>query len=68
MHHNVCRLEVGGVESNVQRLDSNLHCGRGIDEDSAGVVSAGCGWILKDTAWGKQLNVTICGVKTFHLW
>lgn len=60
MHHNVCRLEVGGVESNVQRLDSNLHCGRGIDEDSAGVVSVGRCWILKDTAWGKQLNVTIC--------
>lgn len=31
------------------------------------MVSAGCCWILKDTSWGKQLNVTICGEKTFHL-
>lgn len=68
VHHNVCRLEVGGVESNVQRLDSDLDRRRSINEDSAGVVRVRCCRILKDPTWGKELNITICRVKTFYLW
>lgn len=66
VHHDVCRLGVGGVESNVQRLDLDLHWGRAIEEDPAGVVSVGSCWILKGAIWWKQLNVTICRVKINH--
>lgn len=60
VHHDVCRLGVGGVETNVQRLDLDLHGGRSIDEDPAAVVSVGSCWIPKDATRRKQLNVTIC--------
>lgn len=51
VHHNVCRLRVGGVESDVQRLDSDLHRGRAVEEDPAGVVGVRSCRILKDATW-----------------
>lgn len=65
VHHNVRRLGAGGVEADVQRLDLDLHWGRGVDEDPAAVVRVGGCWILKDSAWRKQLNVTICWARRF---
>lgn len=59
-HHDVRRPGDAGVEPNVQRLDLDLDGGRGVDEDPAGVVSVGSGWILKDAALCKQLTVAIC--------
>lgn len=60
VHHDVRRLGAGGVEADVQRLDLDLHRGRGVDEDPAAAVGVGGRWILKDSARRKQLNVTIC--------
>lgn len=66
VHHDVCRLGAGGVETNVQRLDLDLDWGRAIDEDPAAVVSVGSCWILKDATRRKQLKVTICRAKRFN--
>lgn len=62
-HHDVRRLGVGGVQPNVQRLDSDLHRGRGVEEDPAGVVSVARCRILKGATWRKQLNVAVCRAK-----
>lgn len=66
VHHDVCRLGVGGVQPNVQRLDSDLHRGRGIEEDPAGVVGVARCRILKDATWRKQLNVAVCRAKMIN--
>lgn len=68
VHHDVCRLGVWRVDSDVVRLDSNLHCWRSVDENPAGVVGVGCCRIFKGPGWWEQLNVTICGVKIWYLW
>lgn len=64
VHHDVCGLGVGGVQPDVQRLDSDLHRGRGIEDDPAGVVGVAGGGILKEATWRKQLYVAVCRAKT----
>lgn len=61
MHHDVRRLGLRRVDSNVVGLDYYLHCGRSVNENPAGVVGVGRRRVLKGSGWRKQLNVTICG-------